>query len=591
VTPHTNDVKRSATAHTVAEHAAESGAKAATSAPSPSAVAFGLAAHSAGPGVPIGLREQYFGPPAADAARDGEIRIGERNDPLESEAARTADAIAGGPGLDSSILGRVASDASSGSMPNAPAPPSVHDAITSSGCPLDQSVRREMETHLHADLSSVRVHADPEQGASARDVDANAYTVGSHIVFAPGEYAPDTMSGKHLLAHELTHVVQQMAPGGASGAASRVARRDDKPARARGKPEPKTAPAKAPAAQWVYGEVVLKGKAIDDLLHSQSIFPSEDNTHLAVDGRGKLGYDASYTTPADSFRWQKLKDVVDAKQKITVERVDLTQTIPSRFITSAKTSDIETTLRDRGAEGITFPTEAIQRKAYPTGPIETSRSADTSAIFYTLALSSASAGPLAHELFGHMWLALQGVPSVHPKESDKQAVKDRGTLESKHGVKTPFGSTYTGTVREYIDRYVGSKFLSTAVSPTLLIGSVPLAHALAELRANFAKKASGTLNGTWAVPDDMATHLDVLARNWVMLAYEPTPTDLERATASAPRTQADLEQELTAWYTTLSPGLQYALLSFFDKARWEVKRETGLFSRLLGSLPKPKGMP
>jgi hypothetical protein len=117
-----------------------------------------------------------------------------------------------------------------------------------------------------------------------------------------------------------------------------------------------------------------------------------------------------------------------------------------------------------------------------------------------------------------------------------------------------------------------------------------MAHALAELTANFAKKASGTVNGTWAVPDAMATHLDVLARNWVMLAFEPNPTEIERATASAPRTQSDLELELTAWYTTLSPGLQYALLSFFDKARWDVKRETGLFSKLLNSLAKPSGM-
>jgi Domain of unknown function (DUF4157) len=58
-------------------------------------------------------------------------------------------------------------------------------------------------------FSNVRIHINSEAGRSAQAVSAHAYTVGNHIVFAPGKYSPQTLSGKRLLAHELTHVVQQ----------------------------------------------------------------------------------------------------------------------------------------------------------------------------------------------------------------------------------------------------------------------------------------------------------------------------------------------------------------------------------------------
>src|ERR1700732_104239 len=68
-----------------------------------------------------------------------------------------------------------------------------------------------MEPHLGHDFSSVRLHADPRAAVSAQAVNALAYTVGRDIAFAGGEYAPGTRSGQRLLAHELTHVVQQNA--------------------------------------------------------------------------------------------------------------------------------------------------------------------------------------------------------------------------------------------------------------------------------------------------------------------------------------------------------------------------------------------
>ena len=63
------------------------------------------------------------------------------------------------------------------------------------------------------DFSHVRVHTDARAAESARSVDATAYTVGTDIVFASGEYNPATNSGRRLLAHELTHVLQQTSGG------------------------------------------------------------------------------------------------------------------------------------------------------------------------------------------------------------------------------------------------------------------------------------------------------------------------------------------------------------------------------------------
>jgi hypothetical protein len=85
----------------------------------------------------------------------------------------------------------------------------VHDVVSSQGSPLEPGVRREMESAVGHDFGDVEVHTDTRAADSARSVQAHAYTVGNHIVFGEGRFRPDTDEGKHTLAHELTHVVQQ----------------------------------------------------------------------------------------------------------------------------------------------------------------------------------------------------------------------------------------------------------------------------------------------------------------------------------------------------------------------------------------------
>lgn len=109
------------------------------------------------------------------------------------------------------------------------------------GRQLDPNVRSDMESRLGHDFSHVRIHTDQSAAQSASAIRALAYTAGRDVVFGPGQYSPHTHAGRGLIAHELTHVVQQRGAGGSNG--SLLQRKPDpKPD---GGPKPKK---KAPAA-------------------------------------------------------------------------------------------------------------------------------------------------------------------------------------------------------------------------------------------------------------------------------------------------------------------------------------------------------
>ncbi|HLY57123.1 MAG TPA: DUF4157 domain-containing protein [Stellaceae bacterium] len=150
------------------------------------------------------------------------LAVGPVDDPLEQEAERVADQVtavqrkcAECADEDASKLQAKQASASIGA---ATAPASIHDTLRAPGEKLEGSTREFMEPRFGHDFGDVRIHRDAAAAASARQVNATAYTVGRDIVFDSGRYAPATAEGVHLLAHELTHVVQQRA------AAPRVAR-------------------------------------------------------------------------------------------------------------------------------------------------------------------------------------------------------------------------------------------------------------------------------------------------------------------------------------------------------------------------------
>lgn len=89
------------------------------------------------------------------------------------------------------------------------APPIVQEALRSPGQLLDAATRTFMEPRFGHDFGAIVVHADQQASLAAATVGARAYTVGRHIVMGGGQYQPASLSGRWLLAHELTHAIQQ----------------------------------------------------------------------------------------------------------------------------------------------------------------------------------------------------------------------------------------------------------------------------------------------------------------------------------------------------------------------------------------------
>ena len=136
------------------------------------------------------------------------------------------------------------------------APQSVDGVLRSTGAPLPAEVRAFMEPRFGHDFSRVRVHSDAAGASSAREVNALAYTVGDHIVFDHGKYKPRSRVGGELLAHELTHVVQQRG-GDSDDALEREAARIESAIVSDFAAEPIAAHVAAPSVQRACGEAAI----------------------------------------------------------------------------------------------------------------------------------------------------------------------------------------------------------------------------------------------------------------------------------------------------------------------------------------------
>jgi hypothetical protein len=156
------------------------------------------------------------------------LRIGSPSDPAEREADHLADQLTriGGP-----VVQRKCACSSGEPCDEckkkkdhteelqrkpasvSPVPPVVDDvrARLGPGEPLPESTRADFEARLETDLSAVRIHRSGEAPALVGALNALAFTVGNDIAFAERQYAPDSPQGRHLLAHEVAHTIQQSA--------------------------------------------------------------------------------------------------------------------------------------------------------------------------------------------------------------------------------------------------------------------------------------------------------------------------------------------------------------------------------------------
>lgn len=173
--------------------------------------------------------QRHLGNAALSRFVQARLTVSHPSDPCEQEAEQVADQImrmpvSTGPErvqvqrlcpgceeeLDRRALVRRAGDSGDGAV--TAEVETALGGLAGRGEPLPEAVRADLEPRFGADFSAVRVHTDGAAQELARAVSAEAFTLGTDVVFGPGRYAPETDAGRHLLAHELTHVLQQQ-PG------------------------------------------------------------------------------------------------------------------------------------------------------------------------------------------------------------------------------------------------------------------------------------------------------------------------------------------------------------------------------------------
>jgi len=189
-------------------------------------------------GAPRGLmvqRKCACGGTCEGCRRNSELPIGPADDHHEREADQTVAQVMGMPGSSAATLQRKRAQCGeeggensrkvrrqeTGAGPDL-APPIVHEVLRAPGQPLDPVARNFMEPRFGQNFSGVRIHANAKAADSARAVGALAYTYGDNIVFGSRQYAPESHTGRRLLAHELTHVIQQNHGSGVNRAIQRA---------------------------------------------------------------------------------------------------------------------------------------------------------------------------------------------------------------------------------------------------------------------------------------------------------------------------------------------------------------------------------
>ena len=212
-------------------------------------------------------------------------------------------------------------------------PPIVHEALREPGQPLGAAARAFMEPRFGYDFSRVRVHSGPVAKQSARNVNADAYTVGHNVVFGDGRFTPATHEGKRLLAHELTHVVQQSAG---------VPLLQRAPAKDAPPPASPMTEAEAEAwyremnadeafadpSPWAEGDPELSGRALEEAIQEslqQSLTPDEMHRQLLVRRAQPLGASAYQAADPQAALADMHRKITEIQAKIGARKAKIAE--------------------------------------------------------------------------------------------------------------------------------------------------------------------------------------------------------------------------------------------------------------------------
>jgi hypothetical protein len=254
------------------------------------------------------------------------IQIGHSADPLEQEADRVADSVmrtpakrtALTPAPANSLARKCGSECTCGPCSDdeqlqrkttgandavAEAPDTVGRVLGSSGEPLDTATRAFFEPRFGRDFSDVRIHNGASAEQSARQLGAQAYTVGRDIVFDTGNYAPSTSAGRWLLAHELAHVEQQL--GGRTSVPALLQRKCKEEL---GAPRPDCTPSQTGVVGWLFHFRV----GCDDLLPGEeaTLEKLKTGSQLKIHGFASREGDPNFNSDLSCHRANRIAELV-----------------------------------------------------------------------------------------------------------------------------------------------------------------------------------------------------------------------------------------------------------------------------------------
>jgi len=305
------------------------------------------------------------------------------------------------------------------------------NSLRSGGQPLPRSIRSFMEPRFGHDFSQVRIHTDAQAAETALAVHARVYTVGRDIIFGAGEYAPETTVGKRLLAHELTHVVQQQN--------HEINLRNNRLGRV-----------ELRQSILLQRKLALYSKG-EEQAFKWFLTPNDAANYSVTQGK-PLDVTMKSAQPNkidDSFRFNILKTIINnPTETLLIRGFGLDENVTAHQLYKNGKLDkvkVSPTLRAMGgtlvgAGGVTIPSAnlALATDNNYSGPV--TGIANESWIFYSTPTS------LAHE-FGHALLLFSGTSWRHGKD-----------IPSTAGILTPEGKPYGGPVNVFIDEFVAEKY-------------------------------------------------------------------------------------------------------------------------------------
>jgi hypothetical protein len=280
------------------------------------------------------------------------------------------------------------------------------------GQPMSPKVNQEMSSKLGADFSGVKIHNDADAAQLSNDLGAKAFTYGKNVFFNHGMYDPGSSKGKHLLAHELTHTIQQ----------------SDQP--------------------QIRRKLLIHSKK--ELKAFKWFFTKNDakNFDLTKKKPYEVNVKKKIKTIDDQFRFDIIKSIINHSETLRIRGYDPDKEVKEHDIYKngkLKKSGVKKKLREMGstvlgAAGVTIPSKTVALGANPnyTGPVTSV--ANESWIFYAKPQS------LAHE-FGHIFLMMSGTPGGHGDFIPKSA-----------GIKAPDGSDFEGDVNFFIEEFMEQRF-------------------------------------------------------------------------------------------------------------------------------------